>query len=89
MNPLEDIVVAAKFDLPPIPLAWGALPDSIRPLDPTSALGTTGQFSKFDALNQNSIVTNVLANFGHEYVWHCHLLGHEENDMMRALVVRP
>ncbi len=27
----------------------------------------------------------LLANFGHEYVWHCHLLGHEENDMMRPL----
>jgi len=26
---------------------------------------------------------------GHEYVWHCHILEHEEHDMMRALVVRP
>jgi hypothetical protein len=25
-------------------------------------------------------------NFGWEYVWHCHLLGHEENDMMRAMI---
>ncbi len=25
-------------------------------------------------------------NFGWEYVWHCHLLGHEENDMMRPTV---
>ena len=25
-------------------------------------------------------------NFGWEYVWHCHILGHEENDMMRPLV---
>jgi spore coat protein A, manganese oxidase len=24
---------------------------------------------------------------GHEYVWHCHILEHEEHDMMRALVV--
>ena len=24
-------------------------------------------------------------NFGWEYVWHCHLLGHEENDMMRPI----
>jgi len=28
-------------------------------------------------------------NFGWEYVWHCHLLGHEENDMMRPIVVNP
>ncbi len=26
---------------------------------------------------------------GHEYVWHCHILEHEEHDMMRPLVVRP
>jgi hypothetical protein len=24
-------------------------------------------------------------NLGWEYVWHCHLLGHEENDMMRPV----
>ena len=24
---------------------------------------------------------------GHEYVHHCHILEHEEHDMMRALVV--
>ncbi len=86
MNPLEDIVVAAKFDLPTVPFA---VPVSIRPLDPTSALGTSTQFSPFDGLNNPIVVTNVMANFGWEYVWHCHLLGHEENDMMRPLVVTP
>ena len=30
-------------------------------------------------------ITNQLANFGWEYVWHCHILGHEENDMMRPI----
>ena len=24
---------------------------------------------------------------GNEYVWHCHILEHEEHDMMRPLVV--
>jgi spore coat protein A len=24
---------------------------------------------------------------GHEYVWHCHILEHEEHDMMRPLVI--
>ena len=24
---------------------------------------------------------------GYEYVWHCHILEHEEHDMMHALVV--
>lgn len=26
---------------------------------------------------------------GHEYVWHCHILEHEEHDMMRPVVVIP
>jgi spore coat protein A, manganese oxidase len=26
---------------------------------------------------------------GHEYVWHCHILEHEEHDMMRPMVVMP
>jgi len=26
---------------------------------------------------------------GHEYVWHCHILEHEEHDMMRPIVVLP
>lgn len=25
----------------------------------------------------------------HEYVWHCHILEHEEHDMMRPLIIRP
>ncbi len=25
-------------------------------------------------------------SFGYEYVWHCHILGHEENDFMRPIV---
>jgi hypothetical protein len=28
-----------------------------------------------------------VVNFGWEYVWHCHILGHEENDMMRAMIL--
>jgi PKD repeat protein len=30
---------------------------------------------------------NHLVNYGWEYVWHCHLLGHEEFDMMRSMAV--
>ena len=35
-------------------------------------------------LPQNESVFGVK---GHEYVWHCHILEHEEHDMMRPLVV--
>jgi spore coat protein A len=34
-------------------------------------------------------VPNSPRTGGHEYVWHCHILEHEEHDMMRPLVVRP
>ena len=26
---------------------------------------------------------------GYEYIWHCHILEHEEHDMMRPLIVKP
>jgi FtsP/CotA-like multicopper oxidase with cupredoxin domain len=34
-------------------------------------------------------VSNSTFNFGWEYVWHCHILGHEENDLMRPMVFKP
>ena len=32
---------------------------------------------------------NGMYDFQNEYVFHCHLLGHEENDMMRPMQVNP
>jgi hypothetical protein len=32
---------------------------------------------------------NALTNFGWEYVWHCHILSHEEADMMRSIIFTP
>jgi FtsP/CotA-like multicopper oxidase with cupredoxin domain len=84
MNPLEDAIVALRPVAPTLPFKIG---DSIRPLDPTKPLGTTSQFLGRDPLTGNPVtVVNRVVNFGWEYVWHCHLLGHEENDMMRPLV---
>ena len=37
--------------------------------------------------NYKGVVTNVMYNFGWEYVWHCHILSHEEMDMMRPIVL--
>ncbi len=28
-----------------------------------------------------------VVNFGWNYIWHCHILAHEENDMMHALAM--
>ncbi|TAL16920.1 hypothetical protein EPN96_07000 [bacterium] len=84
MNPLEDIVVAMRPFKQVLP--WG-LPRSIRPLDVTAPVGSTGQFTGTDPYTGNPVrVTNELTDYGWEYVWHCHLLGHEENDMMRPIV---
>ncbi|MCG6880030.1 MAG: multicopper oxidase domain-containing protein [Deltaproteobacteria bacterium] len=88
MNPLEVIFIAQKADLPTPPFA---VPYSIRPYSPSQPLGSTADFTNIDPKTGQPITTtptvNSLYNFGHEYVWHCHILGHEENDMMRPIKV--
>jgi FtsP/CotA-like multicopper oxidase with cupredoxin domain len=88
MSPLEDVIVALRPILPIVPFA---VPNSIRAMDVTSPIGSTMGFFGVDPNGNPSAVVNQLVNYGWEYVWHCHLLGHEENDMMRpmALVVAP
>ncbi len=86
MNPLEDIIVALRPIKQTLP--W-QLPNSVRPLDVTQPVGAAmmNEFTNVDPTNQPATVTNALVNFGFEYVWHCHILGHEENDMMRAMIL--
>jgi FtsP/CotA-like multicopper oxidase with cupredoxin domain len=84
MNPLEDVILALKPVKQNLP--W-PLPDKIRPLDVDRPLGTASQFTGVDVNNNPITITNQLVNFGQEYVWHCHLLGHEEEDMLRAEVL--
>jgi FtsP/CotA-like multicopper oxidase with cupredoxin domain len=83
MNPLEDAIVALR------PFAANnqpfKLPNSVRLLDPTHLAGSTVGFTNVDPLGNPVTVTNQLCNFGWEYVDHCHILGHEENDMMRPM----
>jgi FtsP/CotA-like multicopper oxidase with cupredoxin domain len=83
MNPLEDIIVVTNPIAPHVPFA---VPDSNRLLDVTTVAGTTGQFSNVDPNNLPIVTVNAMTNFGWEYVWHCHILGHEENDMMRPMI---
>jgi FtsP/CotA-like multicopper oxidase with cupredoxin domain len=90
MNPLEDIFVALrpiKLNLP------FKVPNSIRPLAPDAPIGAdtgpTGMplFTNIDPSGAPVTILNQNVNFGWEYVWHCHLLGHEENDMMHAMAL--
>jgi FtsP/CotA-like multicopper oxidase with cupredoxin domain len=96
MNPLEDAIVALRPVLPPTPFP---VVDSTRLLDPSrpdQATNTNSQpgFSNLIAVGGTvtgnaAAVANQVYNFGWEYVWHCHLLGHEESDMMRPIVFQP
>ena len=64
------------------------IPNSVRLLDPTSPQGASENFTGVPPFPGQVVpagLTNVMTDFGWEYVWHCHLLGHEENDMMRAI----
>ena len=86
MNPLEDAIVALR---PAVPASLPfAVPDSVRPFDVTMPLGSTVGFTGVDTNGNPVTVVNTNFNFGWEYVWHCHILGHEENDMMRPLIMR-
>ena len=86
MNPLEDVIVAIRAKAPPLPFG---VPNSSRSLDPSQALGATMGFNQIDPFTGvPAVVGNVTANFGWEYVWHCHILGHEENDFMRPFIFR-
>jgi spore coat protein A len=42
---------------------------------------------KFDLAQVPFSVPTSPRTGGNEYVWHCHILEHEEHDMMRPLIV--
>ena len=83
MSPLEDTIVALRPIVPEVP--WD-LPNAIRPLNPMMPLGDQTMFNNIDPQgNPTAPITNQLVNFGWEYVFHCHILSHEEMDMMRPV----
>ena len=85
MNPLEDTIIALRPIAPRTPFG---LADSIRLLDVTKPPGSTMGFMNIDPNGNPVTVVNQVVNFADEYVWHCHLLGHEENDMMRSIAFK-
>ncbi|MBK8050345.1 MAG: multicopper oxidase domain-containing protein [Anaerolineales bacterium] len=85
VNPLESTIVAMRPVAPTQPFD---IPNSVRPLDPTKPLGEVlmgppGGFK--DPELTGVTVVNHMVNFGWEYVWHCHILSHEEMDMMHPI----
>jgi FtsP/CotA-like multicopper oxidase with cupredoxin domain len=98
ISPLEDTIVALRPVIPQIPASWGGLPNSIRLIDPSMHEGeyianTTQQEAlglpifAFNPDGEPIDVINHYVNFGWEYVYHCHILSHEEMDMMHAQAV--
>lgn len=86
VNPLENTIIAVRMNRPknlPFPV-----PTSNRPLDVTSAIDTTDPNTQALFPFTFATTSNQYVDMGWEYVWHCHLLGHEENDMMRPLVMK-
>jgi FtsP/CotA-like multicopper oxidase with cupredoxin domain len=52
-----------------------------------TAAEVTTIIMKFDLPNVPFTVPQSPRTGGNEYVWHCHILEHEEHDMMRPIVV--
>ena len=93
ISPLEDTIVAVRPRAPDLPFG---ITNSLRPLNPAIPIGSTMGFTSIDPVTGQAYVapspfaagvTNILFDFGWEYVWHCHILSHEEMDMMRPIVL--
>jgi FtsP/CotA-like multicopper oxidase with cupredoxin domain len=87
MNPLEDAIVALRPKTMTLPFKMGNSHRKLDPSNPNVAIDTSMSFNLDPTSGNASNVTNVMANYGWEYVWHCHILGHEENDFMRSIAV--
>ena len=85
VSPLEDTIVALRPIIPELPFE---LPNAIRNLNPAMPTGATAGFNNIDAQGiPTAPIVNQLVNFGWEYVYHCHILSHEEMDMMRPVLI--
>ena len=95
VSPLEDTIVALRPVVPTLPFK---LPNSVRLIDPTMPEGAylanstlaeqNGLMPLAFAPNGEPIdIINHFINFGWEYMLHCHILSHEEMDMMHTVAV--
>jgi len=95
LNPAIPIDSAMGFGAPvptgsnwPIPLNNGTIGSGFSSIDWQTGQAYIGtDIPPYPYPNYKGVVTNVLYNFGWEYVWHCHILSHEEMDMMRPIVL--
>ncbi len=87
ISPLMDTIVAVRPRAPGLPFG---ITNSLRPLNPAIPIDSAMGFNSVDwktGQARPTPVTNILYDFKWEYVWHCHILSHEEMDMMRPIVL--
>jgi len=104
MNPLEDVYVAVRAVHPVVPFGLPRSQRTLDPSQAvgsqtgfTQIDQMTGNAPVYQTQLVNGISTRVattaysnqLTDFDNEYVWHCHILGHEENDFMRPFIFHP
>jgi fibronectin type 3 domain-containing protein len=85
VNPLQDTIIALRPVAPTQPFD---VPNSERLIDPTMSEGAElkGAPLGFQDTNANPVtILNHRVNYGWEYMVHCHLLSHEEMDMMHGV----
>ena len=93
VSPLQDTIVVLRPVIPKLPFD---LPNNIRLLSPMNkdqaplSLASVdlakGQGPRAFSPSGDPIdIYNHYVNFGAEYVYHCHILSHEEMDMMRPV----
>ncbi len=92
VNPLEHTIIAMRPKVPAASSLPFNVPNSVRLIDPTmpegAVLNSPPPAGWFDP--QGNAVAQILnhkVNYGWEYVYHCHLLSHEEMDMMHSVAV--
>ncbi|MBT0666115.1 chitobiase/beta-hexosaminidase C-terminal domain-containing protein [Geobacter pelophilus] len=102
MNPLEDIIVALrpKNQTLPATITLPTSTRLVDPTQPVNAMLPATDIGNFVSrgftINQGVagapnagqavVILNKSVDYGYEYVWHCHILGHEENDFMRPVI---
>ncbi len=96
VNPLEAIYVAMRPVVPSLPFP---VPNSVRMIDPTKPVGdplsapppTQQWFDPNGTITAGpagpGVLTNEVVNYGWEFVVHCHILSHEEMDMMHGMPI--
>ena len=92
ISPLQTTTVALRPTIPSPAQVPFPVPNSVRLIDPGIGEGDalrppSPALAFMDPLgNATGTILNHVVNYGWEYVWHCHILAHEEMDMMHAQI---